>query len=230
MFEEVTEIEFLGLVHTAEEWLTFARNLISEEQGAFAGMFLDALHKWAVENDNTQLQLDCRNLNSAIKIPQAFNFTYKKGGATDPHNRQKFIWKRNTDIDIFDFKLDEGRIIEALQKIKFKKLKGRRFWFVVHRVFKELKWLSVTMDNKFADWVGLYFQWPWDREKPWRTVNKEIRDADSWKWEKDSAYANLACLLWATFTNKPKRSDNEVPDDKEYFYLPNKKKINNGQF
>ena len=139
----------------------------------------------------------------------------------DPHNRPKLIWKRDPDIDIFDFKLDEGKIIDALQKIKFKELKGRRFWFVVHRVFEELKWLTVTMDNKFACWVGLYFQWPWDTKKPWRTVEKDIRDAASWKWDKDSAYAKLARLLWTAFTDKPKRSENEVPVDKDYFYLPN---------
>ena len=228
MFEEVTVIELLGLVHSAEEWLTFAHNLILEGESAFAAMVLRAIYEWSVDNDDTQLQLDCRMLMNTINTPHASTYTYMKGGATDPHNRQRLIWKRDPDVDIFDFKLDEGKIIEALEKIVFNDLKGRRFWFVVHRVFEELKWLSVTMDTKFADWVALYFQWPWERNKPWRTVEKDIRDAASWKWDKDSVYAKLARLLWATFTDKPKRNDNEKPEDKEYFYLPNKTKINNG--
>lgn len=228
MFEEVTEIKLLGLVHSAEEWLAFARNIIEEGESTFAAMILRAIYDWAVDNDNTQLQSDCKMLMTTINIPHAFTYTYKKGGATDPHNRPKLVWKRNPDIDIFDFRLDEGKIIETLQKIKFKELKGRKFWFVVHRVFEELRWLYVTMDNKFAGWVDLYFQWPWDCEKPWRTVEKDIRNEASWKWDKDSAYAKLARLLWTAFTDKPKRSENEVPVDKDYFYLPNKTKINNG--
>jgi hypothetical protein len=174
---------------------------------------------------------------NTINTPYASTYIYQEGGATDPHNRPKLLWKRNPDVDIFDFKLDESRIIEAIQKIDFKDLEGRWYWFVFHQVFNELNWLSVTKPSKFADWVSLYFKWTWERTKPWRTVPVQIRKTHSWDWDENTvpdndigkAFALLARLLWATFTDKPKRSEDETPDDKEYFYLPNKNKINNGQ-
>jgi len=237
MYEEVTEIELLGLVHSAEEWLTFALNLNKQGESAFSAMVLRAIYEWAKENDNTQLQSDCRMLMTTINIPHASTFVYQKGGATDPHNRQNRIWKRAPDIDIFDFRLDEGKIIESIQTIDFKELEDRWYWFVFHRVFDELRWLSVKRPSKFADWVNLYFHWTWERTKPWRTVPKEIRDSHSWEWGGNTVpgndvgkhFAALARLLWATFTDKPKLNEDEVPDDKDYFYLPNKTKINNGQ-
>ena len=236
MCEEVTEIELLGLVHCAEDWLTFAQNLINNGESAFAAMILRAMYEWAKDNDKTQLQLDCRTLMNTINIPQASTYKYREGGATDPHNRQRRMWERNPDIDIFDFKLDEGRIIETIKKIDFKELDNRWYWFVYHRVFIELKWLTVVRPSKFADWVGLYFHWNWERTKPWRTVPKEIKDSHSWEWDENTVpgndvgkhFAALALKLWSTFTKKPKRSDDDVPDDKEYFYLPYKTKINKG--
>lgn len=237
MFEEVTEIEFGGLVHSPQEWLTFAHNLNTMGQSNSALILYRSLYEWAKENDDFQLQEDCRIASNTIIIPRATTYKYNTNGATDPHNRPRLVWKRDPEIDIFDFKLDEGRIIEALQKIEFKELKGRRYWFVVHRVFNELNWLSVTKDNKFAGWVNFYYRWEWEQDRPWRTVEKVIRDTDSWLWNENTVpgndigkyYAAFAKLLWSTFTDKPKRNENDIPDDKQYFYLPNMKKINNGK-
>lgn len=237
MYEEVTEIEFCGLVHSPQEWLTFAHNLKAMGQNSSALIIFRSLYEWAKENDDFQLQEDCRIASNTIIIPRSTTYKYNKGGATDPHNRPRLIWKRNPDTDIFDFKLDEGRIFETLQKIDFKELDGRWYWFVFHRVFDELEWLSVPRPSKFADWVGLYFQWPWERTKPWRTVPKQIRNSHSWEWGENTVpgddigkrFAALARLLWATFTDKPKRCESDIPDDKQHFYLPNMKKINNGE-
>ena len=236
MFEEVAEIEYAGLVHSPEEWLTFAHNLQMMGQSDSALILYHSLYDWAKENDDTQLQEDCRVASNTIIIPRATTFKYKKGGATDPHNRPRFVWKRDSEVDVFDFRLDERRIIESIQKIDFKELEDRWYWFVFYRVFDELKWLSVTRPSKFADWVDFYFLWTWERTKPWRTVPKEIRDSNSWEWDENTVpdsgigkyFAELARLLWNTFTDKPKRSEDEEPDDKDYFYLPNRSKINNG--
>ena len=237
MWEKATDIELLGLVHSAEEWLTFASKLVDAGESAAAAMFYRSLYQFAKDNDNTLLQEQCIVGLNDIIIPPASTYKYNKGVAADPNNRQRMTWKRNPDVDIFDFKLDENEIIRAIQNVDYKALKDRKFWFVFQRVFEELEWLFNKKDNMFACWVGYYFYWPWDRDRPWRTVEKEIRDTNSWQWNEHTVpdtnigkyYAELAEIVWSTFTDKPKRSEKDIPVDKQIFYLPNLKKINNGK-
>lgn len=223
------KIKLFDAVLTAEEWLTFTRSIAKAGESATAAMFYRSLYQLAKVNGDDWLQEECiRGMNS-VTIPVAS--LYREGGATDPNNRPRKEWVHNPEVDIFDPKLDEGAIIDALRGIDFIDLKERRYWFVVQRVFKELNWLSVTMDTKFADWVAYYFQWPWERNNPWRTVDENIRKIPSWEWNNYygcEQYAALAKILWATFTVKPKISEEDEPIDKQSFYLPNKKKINNG--
>lgn len=234
MYIESDNIEIYGQVLSEEEWLSFANNMNKAGERASAAMFYRILYQYAINNNNKFLAEQCREGIGNIDYPNARQ--YKKEGATDPNNRRRMKWVRNQDIDIFDYKLDEGEIIRAIQNIDFKKLKGRKYWFVVHRVFEELSWLTITMDNKFADWVAYYFHWPWERDRPWRTVEKEIRDSYSWQWNEKTVpgndigkdYAALSKLLWSIFTDKPKRNETDKPIDNGIFYLLNMKKINNG--
>lgn len=235
MYVESDKIEIYGLVLSEKEWLSFANNISEKGERAFAAMFYRILYQYAIDNNKELFAKQCQEGLRSIDYSCAR--PYRIEGATDPNNRQRMKWVRDENIDIFDFKLDEGEIIKAIQTIDFKGLKGRKYWFVFHRIFEELNWLTVTKDNTFADWVTLYFQWSWERDKPWRTVDKEIRTSHSWQWNENTVpnsdigkkYAALSKKVWSVFTDKPKKGDTDKPIDKDIFYLLNMNKINNGK-
>ena len=235
MWVEETGIDILGLVHTASEWLSFASKIRLAGEQSFAKSIYQALYDYAVKyNDDELVQLSLEGFHATPAF-QATPCQYKKGSAADPNNRPRLKWERNPDADIFDTRLDEGEIIRALNEIEFSGLKDRKYMYVIREVFLELNWLAVTtnIDQKFVRWSARYFQWPWEKARPWRTVETEIRNTKSWEWDETTVpnsdigkhYAAFSKLLWSTFTDKPKTSENDKPQDKDIFYLPNKIKI-----
>ncbi len=226
----------LGIL-SVDEYISIAKRYIEIGNRDTAITMLSALKDCANKNKDYNLREDCLILITEnqyqLKLVDSDNNV-----AASPFNREpKKPDGYYARARIFHPNLDEERIIIALTKIKFNRLKERRYWFVIKRIFEELNWLSVKTDTKFADWVDQNFNWPWEKNNPWRTVDKEIRRKNSWQWNiyavpnnKDvESYGELAKILWNTFTEKPKRKNSDKPVDKETFYLPYKKVINNGQ-
>ena len=235
MIEEKRDIVIEGLSHSPEQWLAFA-DALNRVGGSSASVLL--YHTlFRVAEKGSWLEKECANrINNAPTLDAHF-VEYRGSGATDPWNRNPGIWVHDPNVPyIFDERLNEEKIYDALRRIDYKELKERKYWFVVKRVFEELNWLIDSMDTHFADWINANFKWFWDRNNPWRSVEKEILKSNSWDWNKNSVegsdigekYAEFSNILWNTFTIIPKRKASDKPKDNDYFYLPGKILINNG--
>ena len=238
MEEEKHSIEMLGITHTFKEWYAFADELDHIGESSFAMRIFFTLYKLAPEG--SQYKRDCATRVNKTPTLEAHYTEYKSGGATDLWNRNPNTWVHDSNAPvIFDERLDEGKIYHALRGINFTELKERKYWFVIKRVFDELNWLKDSKNTHFADWVGVYFQWPWDRKNPWRKISEtepQIIKTPSWQWNEHTVpdsdvgkhYATMARMVWDTFTEIPKITDDDNPKDMSYFYLPYKILINDG--
>lgn len=122
---------------------------------------------------------------------------------------------RDVNISVFDVRLKESAIVQAIKEIHRNGLGEVNFAYAIHTFFESITWLSDTMDTKFVAWM---------KANGLMTIkSKDLKQAHP----NDSRVANVISNLYSIFQEKHPKTGNWR--DKKEFYLPNKKLINTGE-
>ena len=89
------------------------------------------------------------------------------------------VWDNQYDT-IFDKKIDYHKVKLQIEILISDKVKGKRRWYVLYRVFKYLEWTKVTQ-KKFIDWITHHYDWEGVNE--FRGVQTEFINSNPPNWK-----------------------------------------------
>ncbi len=153
------------------------------------------------EKDNTiaELRAEVKRLQDELKKSKDKHIEKECEEIADEESQDCNLTNEVKDADIappkiFDRRINENKIIDALKKLRSDKVSGKRRWYVIYRVLHYIGWIGKAQ-NRFIDWVEYYFGW--EEKKEFRGVQSKLINTSPNEWsdvvingkeEKDNNY------------------------------------------
>ena len=121
----------------------------------------------------------------------------------------------DTNISIFNDRLNEAAIVKAIKELNRRKLGQVNFAYAVHTFFESINWLSTTIDTKFVLWMKAHGLM--------KVMAKDFKQANT----EDSRVTSLMNDMKSVFQEKHPKTGNWR--DKKEYYNRDRKLINTGE-
>lgn len=165
-----------------------------------------------------------QSLSEVIEAYKQANEVEKKNKCLFPFNELDYIFNNALDMekvkegvyDILNLKDENGRLLFDRQKL----------WYVVHKVFDEMNWLSIRKATTFRQWAeNVYGNQGHSSKGDWDKVSAYYKNHPSRQWEftyeNDRPYIEVARAMWQKFQGTDGKNEQQFLKPNRYIWHQN---------